>query len=188
MVSPGSSSIVLFWMRRKLIVLLQLLRFSSPHRERPALVLMGLPKCWDGPAPHLVWDWKTWIQLEIVDAAKSQGASRLQGASALVIQTDPLAAKWGNWDLEGLVTLSRSCSQFFLPGTKILAFWLHIPHYLFTTCVCTSVARNILNVGRMSKNISSVAELLVKKCARKSRNSTSRLFSLSEQGWLTHTL
>lgn len=73
-------------------MLLQLLPFPSPHRERPALVLMGLPKYWGGPALHLVWDWKMWVQLETVDTAKNQGTSTLQAISEL-IQTDPLDAQ-----------------------------------------------------------------------------------------------
>lgn len=44
--SPGRNAIVLFWMRRKLIVLLQLLLFSSPHGERPAFVLMASNVGW----------------------------------------------------------------------------------------------------------------------------------------------
>ena len=73
-------------------MLLQLLPFSSPHRERPALVLMGLPKYWDGSALHLVWDWKMCIQLETVDTSKNQGTSEPQDISEL-IQSNHLLLK-----------------------------------------------------------------------------------------------
>lgn len=84
MASPGRSSIVLFWRGRKLIVLLQLLPFSSPHRERPALVLMGLPKYWDGAALHLVWDWKMWIQRQLIPPGIKIQAFRLLIPSCLL--------------------------------------------------------------------------------------------------------
>lgn len=73
-----------------------------------------------------------WIQLENIDTAKKQGTSELRGTLEL-IQTDPPAAEWGTWDLEGLKSLSRSCSQFFPPRIEIQAFYTmsSLPMFVF---------------------------------------------------------
>lgn len=150
MASPGRSWIVLFWTGRKRIVLLQLRPFSSPHRERPILVLMGLPKSWDRPALPLVWDRKTWIQLETVDTAKKQGTSELRGTSE-PIRTHPFAAKWGTWGLKGLNESLHTKQPVLSTWDRTPGLLAPIPHYLFTTCICTSIGRNTFNAGRMSK-------------------------------------
>lgn len=112
-----------------------------------------------------------WIQLETIDTAKKQGTSELRGTSEL-IQTDPPAAKWGTWDLEGL-------KESFQVTQPILFTWdwnSGLLHYVLTTHVCISVGRNIFNAGRISKNMSSLAEQQVKKWAKKNINSISKLW------------
>lgn len=63
--SLGRSSIVLLSTGRKLIVLLQLLPFCSPHRERPAFVLLGLLTCCSRRFSILCGIGR-WVQLDIV--------------------------------------------------------------------------------------------------------------------------
>lgn len=65
MASLGRSSIVLLSTGRKLIVLLQLLPFCSPHRERPAFVLLGLLTCCSRRF-SILCGIRRWVQLDIV--------------------------------------------------------------------------------------------------------------------------
>lgn len=140
MASPGRSWIVLFWMGRKLIVLLQLLPFSSPHRERPALVL------W----PPRILGWActpSCVGLEDVDQFgdswcphESRKARAAKGISEL-IQSDPLAAQmrklssWkismilsGSWSQESfcVVLKFRLSGSLFRPISSLLVFELEL--------------------------------------------------------------
>lgn len=171
MASPGRSWIVLFWMGRKWIVLLQLLPFSSPHRERPTLVLMGFSKYWDGLLSVLCGirrcgsSWRTLTPPRSKEHLSYEALQSSFRPIPLLLNEEPEILK--DW-----TSLSRSCSQFFPPRTEILC----LLHYVLTTHVCTSVGRNIFNAGRISKNISSLAEQQVKKWAKKNRNSINRLW------------
>lgn len=148
MASPGRSWIVLFWMGRKLIVLLQLLPFSSPHRGRPALVLMASPNPGMGLTPSCVG-------LEDVDqfgdswclheSRKVRTARHFRANS----EQSPCCSNEETEILKDFNDSFRALKPgIFLRGTKIQAFWLLIPPYLFTTCVCTWVGSNIFNADR----------------------------------------
>lgn len=187
MASPGRSWIVLFWMGRKWIVLLQLLPFSSPHSERPTPVLMGLSKYWDGLLSILCGIGRcgpSWRPLTPPRSKEHLSSEVLQNPFRLIplLLNDTVTPIKHLWDLEEL-------NESFQVMQPVLSTWDWNPgllHYVLTTCVCTSVGRDIVNAGRMSKNMSPLAEQQVKKWAKKNRNSISWLWipgSIMQSEW-----